>query len=74
MTTDKPKRRWYQFSLRALLVVGLVFVIGVGWIGIRMKRAQENREALHAAVEEIERIGGTLGFATETKDLLSRKA
>ena len=52
----------------------MVFVIGVGWIGIRMKRAQENREALHAAVEEIERIGGTLGFATETKDLLSRKA
>ncbi len=29
----KPKRRWYQFSLRALLVFVLVAGTGLGWLG-----------------------------------------
>ena len=57
----KPKRRWYQFSLRTLLVVMLVSCIGFAWIGSRMKQARENRDRV-AAVEEtvaaIEKLGG----------------
>lgn len=62
-TTPSPnaKRRWYQFSMRTLLLVILVFVVGVGWIGIRMNRAKENRDrvaAVEEAVTAIEKLGG----------------
>lgn len=44
----KPKRRWYQFSLRKLLVVMVVFGV---CLGIRARQARTNRERV-AAVEE----------------------
>jgi len=68
MTNSKPKRRWYQFSMRTLLVVMLVFCLGVGWAGARMQRAQENRERVAAvvtAVTEIEKLGGMISSGYE---------
>ena len=41
----KPKLRWYQFSLRTLLVFVLVAGVGFGWIGARLQRARNNRQA-----------------------------
>jgi hypothetical protein len=45
-STQPPKRecRWYQFSMRTLLVVMLVFCVTVAWVGSRMYKAQKNRE------------------------------
>jgi hypothetical protein len=51
----KPKRRWYQFSMRTLLLVMLVLPTGVGWIGVRLNRARENWAAIateQAALEK----------------------
>ena len=48
----KPKRRWYQFSLRRLLIAVLVLGVFLGWITSRLQRARKNREAV-AAVEKV---------------------
>ncbi len=50
-----PERcRWFQFSLRTLLVAALVLSLPLSWFATRMARATKQR----AAVEEIERLGG----------------
>jgi len=51
----KPKRRWYQFSLKTLLVVMLLSCFGFAWIGWRMQQARENRERVAASEKEIEK-------------------
>ena len=64
MVTDAPKRRWYQFSLKTLLIVTTVATVAFGvWVQYRRQRAQENRERVAAvaeAVDEIEKLGGTV--------------
>jgi len=51
MTNSKPKRRWYQFSLRTLLLVMLVFVVGVGWLSIlEWRKAQDQRVLAHLSM------------------------
>ncbi len=47
----KPKRRWYQYSLRSLFLVTLVFALWLGWI---CHKANQQRNA----VEAIEDLGG----------------
>ena len=67
----KPKRRWYQFSLRTLLVVMAVSCVAFAWIGVRMHRARGNREesavrrrlchdAVAEVVAEIEKLSGVV--------------
>ncbi len=51
-------RRWYQFSLRSLLVFTLLFALTVGWLGSKI--AQKGRE--RQAVEAIARAGGQVWF------------
>ena len=41
-TTPKPKRRWFQFSLRTLLVLMLVFGCGFGRLGMKVKQTRGN--------------------------------
>jgi hypothetical protein len=63
----KPKRRWYQFSLRTMLLVMLVFCV---WVGIRVNWARNNRArvaAIEEAVAEIERHGGDFVSAYEER-------
>jgi hypothetical protein len=59
MTTPSPKRRWFQFSLRALLVFVLLVSIGMSWFAVKMQRARRQRKA----VEEIRKAGGMVGYA-----------
>jgi len=53
---DKPRarRRWYQYSLRTLLLVMLLASVGISWFAVKMQRARKQREA----VEAIRGLGG----------------
>ena len=66
----KPERRWYQFSLKTLLVVMTVSCLAFAWIGSRLRRAQENRDrvaVVEDAVAAIEKLGGEVTKAYEER-------
>ena len=44
----KPRRRWYQFSLRTLLVGMAVVGFGTAWLGVQVKHALDQRRAVEA--------------------------
>ncbi len=54
----KPKRRWFQFSLRALLVFVLPTSIGMSWFGVRLHRVRRQR----GAVKAIQKAGGWVNY------------
>jgi hypothetical protein len=56
--SEKPKRRWYQFSLRRLLVFAMLVSIGMCWVGVKLCRARKQR----IAVEAIVRAGGFVTY------------
>jgi len=45
----KPKRRWFQFSLRTLFVVMTVFAV---WLGLRVHEGRKQQRAI-AVIEEL---------------------
>ncbi len=58
--SDKPKRPWYQFSLRTLLLLVLICSLGFAWLAARLQRARENREkaaAIRSVLAEFGRSG-----------------
>ena len=60
MTDPKPKRRrrWYQFSLRTLMLFMLVCAVLFGWVGKRLEETR--REQL--VVARIESWGGGVAY------------
>ncbi|NQU19726.1 MAG: hypothetical protein HQ567_00475 [Candidatus Nealsonbacteria bacterium] len=61
--TDKPKRRWYQYSLRSLLVFVVVASIGFSWLATRLKRAKARHQAaaeVQKVAAEIQSLGGSV--------------
>ena len=54
----KPKRRWLQFSLRALLLFVTVCAVCLGWHMLRVKRQTE-------AVLTVEELGGLVRYDYE---------
>ncbi len=44
----KPRRRWYQYSLRSLLVLTLLVSVGMSYVAVRMQRARRQKEAVEA--------------------------
>ena len=51
---DKPKRRWYQFSLRTLLVGMTVLCLGPGgYVAYQQNKAKRQR----GATEALEKLG-----------------
>jgi len=64
ISTPEPRRRWYRFSLRTLLVaMVLLLVLCGGWLMYRRQQGQAkaNRERLAAterAIAWIEEVGG----------------
>jgi hypothetical protein len=46
MTDPKPKRRWYQFSLRTLLVFVFLVSLPLSWLAVKIQQARERREAV----------------------------
>ncbi len=53
---ESPRRlrRWFQYSLRTLLLFVLLVSIGMSWFAVKMQQAKKQREA----VEVIRRAGG----------------
>ena len=51
MTTPKPKRRWFQYSLRTLLVVVTLCAIFCSWLAVKLQQAKREREAAAAITE-----------------------
>jgi hypothetical protein len=59
MATSQPKApahklRWFQYSLRSLMLLVLLVSLGMSWVAVRMKRTRQEDEA----VEEIRKLGG----------------
>ncbi len=57
MTTNvtKPRRRFFRYSLRTLMIVVAVFCV---WLGFTAKRARDQR----LAVEAIRAVHGGISF------------
>lgn len=56
--TDRPKRRWFQYSLRTLLVFMVLVAIGLSWFAVGMPQAREQRSIVAA----IRRLNGSVRF------------
>lgn len=54
MTTEPPKRRWFQFRLRTLLIIVLVLSLPLSWFAWKMEKARRQR----TTIIEIESLGG----------------
>ena len=57
----KPRLRWFQFNLRSLFLVMLLACIGMSWVGVKMQRARNQREA----VEWVKELGGWVSYDYE---------
>ena len=64
-TTPKPRRRWFRFSLRTLLVLMLLACIGMGWLGVKMQQVRRQRDAVAA----MERLGGVVHWVHDYPDV-----
>jgi hypothetical protein len=58
MTAPKPRLRWYQFSLRSLLVFGLLCAIACSWLAVKMQQAERQRQVVLA----IREMGGQVKY------------
>ena len=57
--SNKPKRRWYQFSLKTVLIVMVLLCLGPGgYVAYEQNKVRRQK----AAVEAIEKLGGVVGY------------
>jgi hypothetical protein len=61
----KRRRRWFQFSLRTLLIFTVIIAVGAGWLGKRFEQKRKDRETVAAIVK----LGGTVAYGYQTDDL-----
>ena len=62
--TDAPKRkrRWFQFSLRTLMIFTMACAVGAGWLGKKIERKRNERDA----VAVILKLGGIVMYEYQT--------
>ena len=58
MTDPTPKLRWYQFSLRTLMVFVTLCAFACSWLAVKMRQAKLQQEAAAAIVK----LGGTVKY------------
>lgn len=46
--SPKSRRRWFQFSIRTLLLIMVLASIGMSWIAVQMQKARRQKEAVKA--------------------------
>jgi hypothetical protein len=56
MTTPTPKRRWFQYSLRTLLVFVTRCAVARSWLAVKLQQARRQREV----VAEIRKVGAVV--------------
>ena len=59
--TDRPKRRWFQFRLRTLMVFVTLCAVACSWFAVKLQQARRQREA----VEAIREAGGHVTYDYE---------
>ena len=52
------KRRWFQFSLRTLMIFTLICAVASAWLGIKIDQKRKEREAVAA----IGKLGGKVAY------------
>jgi hypothetical protein len=57
--SPKPKRRWFQFSLRSLFVFFLICAIPCAWLG----RCVERQRRQQRAADAVTRLNGSAYFS-----------
>lgn len=57
-SVPKPKLRWYQFSLRTLLIAVTLFAFPCSWLAVKINQARRQRIAVAAIVKE----GGSVNY------------
>src|SRR5215475_8806822 len=56
-----PKRRWFRYSLRTLLVFVTLASAGFGWLGYKVRQAKRQQDTILA----IMKLGGTVIYDYE---------
>ena len=54
----KPRRRWYQFSLRTLLIVVTLSAVPLGWVGWKLEQGRRQRPT----IAWVGKMGGSVQF------------
>ncbi|MGA2063212.1 MAG: hypothetical protein ABSG67_22300 [Thermoguttaceae bacterium] len=60
-TSQKPFRRWFQYSLRTLMILVTLFALACSWFAVKLGQARRQREA----VEGIRKLGGSVTYDYE---------
>ena len=63
----KRKRRWFQFSLRTLMIVVSLLAVPLGYVGWQAKIVRERRCALSAITESGGHIWTREGYCSSTE-------
>ena len=60
-TPKRPGLRWFQYSLRTLLLAMLLASIAMSWVAVKVQRGREQKEAVKA----IKSLGGEVHYDYE---------
>ena len=66
--TDKPKRRWYQYSLRSMFVLTTLVAIVCSWYVSWYAVERQKTAKIRAAIAEITKLGGEASYSHNRKD------